>query len=71
LEKYSRKSRDLLKNRHSDSLKQSQVTLSQGMMKKGDVVVAGDDDDVRTIASQNHGTATLCTEEFFLRTQYI
>jgi hypothetical protein len=41
------------------------------MMKKGDVIVAGDDDEVRTIASQNHGAATLCTGEFFLRTQYL
>ncbi len=39
----------------------------------GDVVVIADDDDeddVRTNASQNHATAVLCTEEFFLRTQY-
>jgi hypothetical protein len=38
-------------------------------MKKGDVVVVADDDDeVRTRASENHVTATLCTEEFFLGT---
>jgi hypothetical protein len=38
-------------------------------MKKGDVVaVADDDDEVRTRASENHVTATLCTEEFFLGT---
>ncbi len=44
------------------------------MMKKGDfVIVAEDDDDdeVRSNASQNHATATLRTEELFLRTQSI
>jgi hypothetical protein len=43
------------------------------MMKKGDVVIDADDDDeeVRTSASQNSAIATLCTEEFFPRTQYI
>jgi hypothetical protein len=42
------------------------------MMKKVDVVVvAADDDEVRNSASQNHATATLCTEEFFLRTHYV
>ncbi len=42
-------------------------------MDKGDVVIDADDDDdeVRTSASQGHATATLCIEEFFLRTQYI
>jgi hypothetical protein len=42
-------------------------------MKKRDVVVVADDGDdkVWTSASQNHATATLRTEEFFLRTQYI
>ncbi len=40
-------------------------------MKKRDVIVDDDNDDgVRTSASQNHATAILCTEEFFLRTQY-
>jgi hypothetical protein len=36
-----------------DSLKKSQFTLSQGMMKKGDVVIVADDDDdeVRTSVS--------------------
>jgi hypothetical protein len=29
--------RDLLQNRHGDSLKKSQLTLSQGMMKKGNL----------------------------------
>jgi hypothetical protein len=33
----SRKPGDLFKNRHSDSLKKSQPTLSQGMLQKGDV----------------------------------
>jgi hypothetical protein len=43
-------------------------------MKKGHVVVAAADDDdneLRTSVSQNHATAILCTEEFFLRTQHI
>jgi hypothetical protein len=42
------------------------------MLKKGDVEGdAYDDDEVRTSASQNCVTATLSTEEFFLRTQYL
>jgi hypothetical protein len=47
------------------------------MMKKGDVIVVfaddddDDDDEVRTSVSQNRGTATLCTKEFFLSTRYI
>ncbi len=45
LENNSRKPRDLTKNRHSDSLKKSQLTLSQGMMKKSDVVAVADDFD--------------------------
>jgi hypothetical protein len=50
-ENNSRKLRDLLKNRQSDSLKKSQLTLSQRMLKKGDVNDDTDDDDdeVRTI----------------------
>jgi hypothetical protein len=40
------------------------------MLKKRDVENdANDDDEVRTNASQNQATATLSTEEFFLRTQ--
>jgi hypothetical protein len=59
----------LLKNRYSDSLKKSQLTLSQGMMKKEDVAVHADnDEEVRTSASQNPAMVTLSTEEFFLRT---
>jgi hypothetical protein len=38
----SRQPSDLLKNRHSDSIKKSQLTLSQRMLKKG----ADDDDEV-------------------------
>jgi hypothetical protein len=59
-------------NRHSDSLKKGQLTLFQGKMKKGDDV-ADDDDDyaVRTSVSQDRVTVTLCTEELFLRTQYM
>ncbi len=44
-ENISRKLRDLLKNRHSDGLKKSQLTLSQRMLKKGDVNNDTDDDD--------------------------
>jgi hypothetical protein len=52
LENNSRKTRDLLKIRHRDSLIKNQITLSQGMMKKGDVVLlANDDDEVRTRTS--------------------
>jgi hypothetical protein len=44
-------------------------------MKKGDVVDDADDEDaddeVRTSVSRNHVTATLCTEEFFPRNQYV
>jgi hypothetical protein len=51
---------------------QDQSTLSQGMMKKGDAIIIADDDDaVRNSASQICMTATLSTEELFLRTQYI
>ncbi len=50
LENNRGKPRDLLKNRHSDSLKKSQLTISQEMLKKGDVAVDADHDDdkVRT-----------------------
>jgi hypothetical protein len=43
------------------------------MMKKGDVIDNADDDDdeVRTSVSLNHVTATLRTEEFFLRIWYL
>jgi hypothetical protein len=43
-----------LGNRHNDSLKKWQLTLSQGTMKKGDDV-ADDEDDyaARTSASQD------------------
>jgi hypothetical protein len=43
------------------------------MSKKGNVGDdAVDDDEVRTtVPSQDHATATLNTEEFFLRTQYL
>jgi hypothetical protein len=42
-------------------------------LKKGDVDNAADnDDELRTTApSQNGATATLSTEEFLLRTQYL
>jgi hypothetical protein len=42
------------------------------MLKKGVVDNDADDDGVRTtVPSQNHATAKLSTEEFFLRTQYL
>jgi hypothetical protein len=43
------------------------------MLKKGDDVAVNDDDNdvVRTSVSQNRVTATPCTEELLLRTQYI
>ncbi len=41
------------------------------MEKKGDDVAVDDDDAVRTSVSQNQVTVTLCTDELFLRTQYI
>ncbi len=42
------------------------------MVKKGyDVAVDDDDDAIRTSVLQNRVTATLCTEELFLRTEYI
>jgi hypothetical protein len=43
------------------------------MMKKGDVTIIADDDDddeMKTGSSQIQATATLGTENFFLRTQY-
>jgi hypothetical protein len=72
LESNSRKPRDIVKNRHNDSLKKGKHTLSQGKIKKGDDVAVDDDDDtVRTSVSQDQVTATLCTEEFFYKTKYI
>ncbi len=59
-------------NRYNDSLKEDQLTLSQGKMKKGEDVADDEDDDaVRTSVSQDQVTETLCNEELFLRTQYI
>jgi hypothetical protein len=40
----SRKPRDLTKNRHIDSLKKGQLTLSWSMVKKGDDVAVDDDE---------------------------
>ncbi len=50
VENNCRKPKGLTKNRHGDSLKKSELTLPNSMMKKGDVVVIADDDDdeVRT-----------------------
>jgi hypothetical protein len=44
LEKNCRKPRDLVKNRHSASLKKGELILFQGEMKKGEDIA--DDDDV-------------------------
>jgi hypothetical protein len=41
------------------------------MLKKGVVIDDVDDDDEVKPVSQNRATATLSTEEFFLRTQCI
>jgi hypothetical protein len=42
------------------------------MLKKGIDDDDEVDDEVRTaVPSQNHATATLSTDEFFLRTQYL
>ncbi len=47
-------------------------TLSQGMLKLGDVNNdADDDDEVRSRVSQTHATATLSTEQVFLWIQYL
>jgi hypothetical protein len=72
LENKSSKPKDQLKNRHSDSLKKSKLTLSQEMIKKVDVIADADnDDEVRTSVLQNYATATRSYEEFFLKTQYL
>jgi hypothetical protein len=72
LEANSRKPRDQTEIRHSDSLKKGQLTLSQGKLRKGDDVA--DEYDyvvVRTSVLQDQETATLCTEELFLKIQHI
>ncbi len=50
-----RHSRDLVKNRHSYSLKKGQLTLPQSKMNKGDDAAADDEDDdaVSTSVSQD------------------
>jgi hypothetical protein len=62
-----------LENWHGDSLERfSLLFFSQGKKKKEDEVDDEDDDDVaRTSVPQDRATATLCTEGFFLSTQYI
>ncbi len=67
----SRWPRDLLKNGQGDSPKKSQLSLSQGMLKRGDDDDVVDDEVRTTVPSQNHATATLSTEQSFLRTQYL
>ncbi len=54
----SRQPRDLFKNEPSDSPKKSQLTFSQGMLKRGD-----DDEVSSSVPTQNCVTATLSTEE--------
>jgi hypothetical protein len=49
--------KDLLKNGHSGSLKNSPLTPPQGILKKGDVNDdADDDDEVRTSTSEKEVT---------------
>jgi hypothetical protein len=68
----SRKPRGLPNNRHCGNPKKGPLTLSQGMVEIGDDVAVDDDDDVaRTSGLQTPVTATLHTDELFLRTQYI
>ncbi len=51
-------------HRHS---RKSRLTISQGVLKKGDVGdEAVEDDEVRTSAPQNRATVAESTEEFFL-----
>ncbi len=65
-------SQGTLLNRHNESLKKGQLTLSEGMEKTGhDIAVDGDDDALKTNVSQYQVTAMLCTEELFLKTQNI
>jgi hypothetical protein len=72
LENNSRKPRELVRKLHSDSLKNFQLTLSRGNMKKGDEVADDrNDDTVRTSVSQDQVTVTLSTEELLISTQYI
>jgi hypothetical protein len=60
LENNPRKPRNLIENRHSDSLKRDQLPLSQGKMKRGDDVAVDEDDDaVTTSVSQGRVTAPL------------
>ncbi len=54
-------SQGTLLNRHSESLKKGQLTLSQGMVKTGDDIAVDDDDDaLKTSKSQYQVTAKLC-----------
>ncbi len=74
LDSNSRKPRDLVKIRHSDSLKKGLLTLSHSKVKKGDDVADDEDDDadddsVRTSVSKDRATVTLCTGELFFRTK--
>jgi hypothetical protein len=71
-ENNSSKTRDLVKNRQSYSLKKCQLTLSRGKMEKGDDVADDDDGDaLRTNVSQDRVTMTMCTVELFLMTRYV
>jgi hypothetical protein len=56
LENNSWKPKDLIENRHGDSLEKGEPTLSQGKRKKGDDVAIDDNDDddmVRISVSQD------------------
>jgi hypothetical protein len=64
MENDSRQPRDLLKSWHNDILKMVHLTLSQGMLKKGndddDEIDDEVDDEVRTtVPSHNQATAML------------
>jgi hypothetical protein len=68
LENDSGRPRDLSKNRHSDSLKRVNLLFLRGVEDVVDVADA--DDEVRTSTSQYCVRATLCTEEFFFKSQF-
>jgi hypothetical protein len=58
-------------NRHSDSLQKSQLTLSQGMLKSGDVNINTDDDDeMTTSVSQKRVGVTLSDSVFIALPSY-
>jgi hypothetical protein len=60
-----------VRDSHRDSLKRSRLTISQGMLKKGNVVNDVDYDDEVKISASKKNCATASAKEFFLRTQYL